>query len=56
VPYSAYVAAKGDWHTVFWIGAAANIIVAFLAILVLKPMRAAHGRRQADAVALQAGA
>ena len=42
VPLSAYVAAKGDWHTVFWMGAAANVIVAVLAILVLRPMRAAH--------------
>ena len=56
VPYSAYVAAKGDWHTVFWIGAAANVIVAFLAILVLRPVRAAHGQRQADAIAVSAGA
>ena len=56
VPYSAYVAAKGDWHTVFWIGAAANVIVAFLAILVLRPMRAAHGQKQAKAMALGAGA
>jgi OFA family oxalate/formate antiporter-like MFS transporter len=56
VPYSAYVAAKGDWHTVFWIGAAANVIVALLAVLVLRPMRAAHGQRQAEAMALEAGA
>jgi OFA family oxalate/formate antiporter-like MFS transporter len=42
VPLSAYVAAKGDWHTVFWMGAIANVIVALLAVLVLKPMRKAH--------------
>lgn len=42
VPYSAYVASKGDWHTVFWMGAAANVVVAFLAILVLRPLRKAH--------------
>jgi OFA family oxalate/formate antiporter-like MFS transporter len=42
VPLTAYVAAKGDWHTVFWLGAIANVIVAVLAILVLRPMRAAH--------------
>ena len=42
VPLSAYVAAKGDWHAVFWIGAAANVIVALLAVVVLKPMRRAH--------------
>ena len=42
VPYTAYVAAKGDWHTVFWMGAAANVIVALMAVLVLRPMRKAH--------------
>lgn len=42
VPFTAYVAAKGDWHTVFWLGAAANVIVALLAVLVLRPMRRAH--------------
>jgi len=47
VPFTAYVAAKGDWHAVFWMGAAANVIVALLAILVLRPMRRAH--RASDA-------
>ena len=42
VPYTAYLAAKGDWHTVFWMGAVANVIVALMAILVLRPMRKAH--------------
>jgi OFA family oxalate/formate antiporter-like MFS transporter len=42
VPYTAYLAAKGDWHTVFWMGAGANVIVALMAILVLRPMRKAH--------------
>jgi OFA family oxalate/formate antiporter-like MFS transporter len=42
VPLSAYVAAKGDWHSVFWMGAAANVVVALLAMLVLRPMRKAH--------------
>ncbi len=42
VPYTAYLAAKGDWHTVFWMGAIANVIVALLAVLVLRPMRKAH--------------
>ena len=41
VPLAAYVAAKGDWHTVFWMGAIANVVVAVLAIVVLKPMRKA---------------
>jgi predicted MFS family arabinose efflux permease len=39
VPLSAYVAAKGDWHSVMWMGAIANVVVAILAIIVLKPMR-----------------
>ena len=39
VPLTAYVAAKGDWSTVFWIGAIANALVAVLAIVVLKPFR-----------------
>ncbi len=47
VPLTAYVAAKGDWHTVFWIGAAANVVVAILAIVALKPMRKAMRDRQA---------
>ncbi len=46
VPYSAYIAAKGDWHTVFWMGAIANVIVALLAVLVLRPLRRAHRLRQ----------
>ena len=47
VPYTAYLAAKGDWHTVFWMGAAANIVAALAAILVLRPMRKAHKERNA---------
>jgi len=39
VPLSAYIAAKGDWHSVMWMGAIANVVVAILAIMVLKPMR-----------------
>ena len=31
-----------DWHWVLWVGAAANVIVAVLAILVLRPVRKAH--------------
>jgi OFA family oxalate/formate antiporter-like MFS transporter len=31
-----------EWQTVLWIGAAANVIVALLAILVLRPVRKAH--------------
>ena len=42
VPLTAYVAAKGDWHTVFWLGAIANVIVALMALVVLRPMRKAQ--------------
>jgi MFS transporter, OFA family, oxalate/formate antiporter len=45
VPYSAYIAAKGDWHAVFWMGAIANAVVAILALVVLKPVRRAHRAR-----------
>jgi MFS transporter, OFA family, oxalate/formate antiporter len=51
VPFTAYIAAKGDWSTVFWVGAIANVIAAGLAIAVLKPMRAAQARRQLQTTA-----
>jgi OFA family oxalate/formate antiporter-like MFS transporter len=41
VPLTAYIAAKGDWTTVFWIGAIANAVVGVLAVVVLKPVRRA---------------
>ena len=47
VPLTAYVAAKGDWHTVFWVGAVANAVVGIIAIIALKPMRRAMRERQA---------
>jgi len=47
VPLTAYVAAKNDWATVFWIGAIANAAVGVLAIVALKPMRRAMRERQA---------
>ncbi|HKD48288.1 MAG TPA: oxalate/formate MFS antiporter [Rhizomicrobium sp.] len=47
VPFTAYIAAKGDWGTVFWVGAIANVVVAVMAIVALKPMRAAQARRRA---------
>ena len=46
VPLTAYVAAKGDWHTVFWLGAIANSVAGVLAIVALKPMRKAMRERQ----------
>jgi OFA family oxalate/formate antiporter-like MFS transporter len=45
VPYTSMLAAKGDWHTVFYGAAALNIIAALLAIVVLKPMRSAYTGR-----------
>jgi OFA family oxalate/formate antiporter-like MFS transporter len=49
VPLTAYVAAKGDWTTVFWVGAIANVIAGALAIIALKPVRAAQARRNTSA-------
>ena len=51
VPLTAYIAAKGDWSTVFWVGAIANVIAGVLAIAALKPMRAAQAKRRAEAAA-----
>ena len=34
--------ATGNWHAVFTIAVIMNLIAALLAVLVLKPMRAAH--------------
>ena len=31
--------ATGSWHAVFYVAAVLNIVAAFMAILVLKPMR-----------------
>jgi OFA family oxalate/formate antiporter-like MFS transporter len=45
VPYTSVLAAKGDWHVVFYGAAALNIIAALLAILVLKPMRSDYTSR-----------
>jgi OFA family oxalate/formate antiporter-like MFS transporter len=45
----------GSWHAVFVIAAATNIAVAAAAVLVVKPMRAAHAL-QAPALGVPAGA
>jgi OFA family oxalate/formate antiporter-like MFS transporter len=42
VPLANLVSPAGDWHLVLWMGAAANIIAAVMAMLVLRPMRKAH--------------
>jgi OFA family oxalate/formate antiporter-like MFS transporter len=45
VPLANLVSPAGDWHTVLWMGAVANVVAALMAILVLRPMRRAHGLR-----------
>jgi OFA family oxalate/formate antiporter-like MFS transporter len=42
VPLANVASRSGDWHVVLALGAAANIAAALMAILLLKPMRAAH--------------
>ena len=42
VPYSAYLAAKGDWHTVFGWAPSQISSWRWLAVLVLRPVRKAH--------------
>jgi OFA family oxalate/formate antiporter-like MFS transporter len=50
VPYTSVLAAGGNWHPVFILAATANIIAAVMAILVLKPMRAAYVNRMSSTV------
>jgi MFS transporter, OFA family, oxalate/formate antiporter len=45
VPFTSVLAAKGDWHVVFYVAAAMNIIAALMAVLVLKPLRSAYTSR-----------
>jgi len=45
VPFTSVLAAKGDWHLVFYLAAGLNILAALLAIAVLKPMRSAYTNR-----------
>jgi OFA family oxalate/formate antiporter-like MFS transporter len=45
VPLTSLMAAKGNWHPVFIWAATLNIVAAILAIVVLKPMRAAYTNR-----------
>jgi MFS transporter, OFA family, oxalate/formate antiporter len=42
VPLANLVSPAGDWHIVLWIGAAANVAAALMALLVLRPLRVAH--------------
>jgi OFA family oxalate/formate antiporter-like MFS transporter len=39
VPLASLASAKGDWHGVLWMGAAANVAAALMAVLILRPMR-----------------
>ncbi len=50
VPLTSVIAAKGNWHAVFYMAAALNIIAALAAILVLKPMRSAYTSRTGKGV------
>jgi OFA family oxalate/formate antiporter-like MFS transporter len=45
VPLTSVIAAKGNWHPVFMMAATLNIIAAFAALVVLKPMRSAYTNR-----------
>ena len=47
VPLANVVSTAGDWHTVLWVGALANLVAAFTALLILKRVRAAHRLRYA---------
>jgi MFS transporter, OFA family, oxalate/formate antiporter len=47
VPLASVMSASGDWHTVLWIGAVANLVAAFAALLLLKRVRVAHRLRYA---------
>jgi OFA family oxalate/formate antiporter-like MFS transporter len=50
VPVAAMLAASPkDWQTVLLLGAGMNVAAALLAILVLRPLRAAHTARNAQA-------
>jgi MFS transporter, OFA family, oxalate/formate antiporter len=55
VPVAALLAASPkDWQTVFMLGASMNVVAALLAIMVLKPMRAAHAARTGQVAAPRA--
>ena len=50
VPFTSVLAAKGNWHLVFYLAAAMNIIAALAAILVLKPLRSGYTSRTGKGV------
>jgi MFS transporter, OFA family, oxalate/formate antiporter len=45
VPLANLFSPAGDWHAVLWMGAAANVAAALMAILILRPMRAKHSSK-----------
>ncbi|HEV2229304.1 MAG TPA: oxalate/formate MFS antiporter [Steroidobacteraceae bacterium] len=50
VPFTSVLAAKGNWHVVFYLAAALNIIAALAAVIVLKPLRSAYTSRTGSGV------
>jgi OFA family oxalate/formate antiporter-like MFS transporter len=42
VPLANILSPAGDWRSVLWMGAVANLIAALMAVLVLRPMRRRH--------------
>ena len=56
VPFTSVLAAKGNWHVVFYLAAAMNIIAALAAVIVLKPLRSAYTSRPARGVGTAAPA
>jgi OFA family oxalate/formate antiporter-like MFS transporter len=50
VPFTSVLAAGGNWHVVFYLAAAMNIIAALAAIIVLKPLRSAYTNRTGKSV------
>jgi OFA family oxalate/formate antiporter-like MFS transporter len=47
IPYTSVLAKNGNWHLVFMLAAALNLIAAVMALLVLKPMRASYANKVA---------
>lgn len=50
VPFTSVLAAKGNWHVVFYLAAALNIVAALAAVIVLKPLRSAYTSRTGSGV------
>jgi OFA family oxalate/formate antiporter-like MFS transporter len=47
IPYTSVLSKSGNWHVVFMLAAAFNLIAAVMAILVLKPMRNSYASKVA---------